>query len=219
MGWNQLRIRKADCPLLAGIADGSYVYFVHSYYCAPTDKSLVCATTEYGIEFCSMLWSGSVFATQFHPEKSQAVGLKMLENFVKLARSQESGVRSQNEPSSRRKTFQDLIVWQKAHRFALGIYRFTDGFPKMEVYGLTSQIAARRSLGCGEHRGRLQENWPSRQGAIYEHSTRIARGMPLLLNPGGGSWATARSSELNALLEEVSKLLDAYASAILASGS
>ena len=85
MGWNQLRIRKADCPLLAGIADGSYVYFVHSYYCAPTNKSLMCATTTYGIEFCSMLWSGSVFATQFHPEKSQAVGLKMLENFVRLA--------------------------------------------------------------------------------------------------------------------------------------
>ncbi|MGD0650769.1 MAG: imidazole glycerol phosphate synthase subunit HisH [Verrucomicrobiia bacterium] len=92
MGWNQLRIRKADCPLLAGIADGSYVYFVHSYYCAPTNKSLMCATTAYGIEFCSMLWSGSVFATQFHPEKSQAVGLKMLENFVKL---QKPGVRSQ----------------------------------------------------------------------------------------------------------------------------
>jgi glutamine amidotransferase len=93
MGWNQLRVRKADCPVLAGIADGSYVYFVHSYYCAPTNKSLMCATTEYGIEFCSMLWSGSVFATQFHPEKSQAVGLKMLENFVRLA--EKSGDRRQ----------------------------------------------------------------------------------------------------------------------------
>ena len=86
MGWNQLRIKRPDCPLLKGVADGSFVYFVHSYYCAPADKSLVCATTDYGTEFCSMLWSGNVFATQFHPEKSQTVGLKMLENFVKLAR-------------------------------------------------------------------------------------------------------------------------------------
>ena len=84
MGWNQLRIKRPDCPLLNGVADGSFVYFVHSYYCKPVDPAVVCGTTEYGIEFCSMLWSGKVFATQFHPEKSQAVGLKMLENFVKL---------------------------------------------------------------------------------------------------------------------------------------
>jgi imidazole glycerol-phosphate synthase subunit HisH len=87
MGWNQLRIQQPDCPLLNGVADGSYVYFVHSYYCAPKDNSLACGTTEYGVEFCSMLWAGNVFATQFHPEKSQAVGLKMLENFVKLAKT------------------------------------------------------------------------------------------------------------------------------------
>jgi len=93
MGWNQLRIQRRDCPLLRGVADGSYVYFVHSYYCAPADKSLVCATTEYGTEFCSMLWAGNVFATQFHPEKSQAVGLQILENFVRL--TTQSGVRSQ----------------------------------------------------------------------------------------------------------------------------
>jgi len=85
MGWNRLRIQKRDCPLLRGVKDGSYVYFVHSYYCLPKDNSLVCATTEYGLEFCSMLWADNVFATQFHPEKSQAVGLKMLENFVGLA--------------------------------------------------------------------------------------------------------------------------------------
>jgi glutamine amidotransferase len=86
MGWNQLRIRKPGCPLLNGVADGSYVYFVHSYYCQPKNPSVVCATTEYGVEFCSMLWADNVFATQFHPEKSQAVGLKMLENFVGLTR-------------------------------------------------------------------------------------------------------------------------------------
>ncbi len=84
MGWNRLRIARRDCPLLAGIEDGSFVYFVHSYYCAPKDAGVVCATTDYGVEFCSMLWAGNVYATQFHPEKSQAVGLKLLENFVKL---------------------------------------------------------------------------------------------------------------------------------------
>jgi glutamine amidotransferase len=88
MGWNRLQIQRRDCPLLKDVTDGSYVYFVHSYYCAPNDKSLACGTTEYGVEFCSMLWSGNVFATQFHPEKSQAVGLKMLENFVNLAQPQ-----------------------------------------------------------------------------------------------------------------------------------
>ena len=85
MGWNQLRIKQRDCTILKDVSDDSYVYFVHSYYCKPKSKSVVCGTTEYGIEFCSMLWSDSVFATQFHPEKSQAVGLKMLENFVRLA--------------------------------------------------------------------------------------------------------------------------------------
>ena len=88
MGWNQLRIQRRDCPLLKDVKDGSYVYFVHSYYCAPNDNSLACGTTEYGVEFCSMLWANNLFATQFHPEKSQAVGLKMLENFVKLAQPQ-----------------------------------------------------------------------------------------------------------------------------------
>jgi len=84
MGWNQLRIRQQNCPLLKGVAENSYVYFVHSFYCKPTSASVVCGTTEYGIEFCSMLWADNVYATQFHPEKSQAVGLKMLKNFVGL---------------------------------------------------------------------------------------------------------------------------------------
>ncbi len=84
MGWNRLSVKRRDCPLLAEVEDGSFVYFVHSYYCRPAGADVVCGTTDYGVEFCSMLWSGNVFATQFHPEKSQAVGLKMLENFVKL---------------------------------------------------------------------------------------------------------------------------------------
>ena len=89
MGWNQLRIRKQNCPLLQGVADGSHVYFVHSYYCRPEDAAVVCGTTEYGIEFCSMLWADNVYATQFHPEKSQAVGLRILENFVGIAKTGE----------------------------------------------------------------------------------------------------------------------------------
>jgi glutamine amidotransferase len=84
MGWNQLRLCRSDCPLLGGVADGSFVYFVHSYYGAPRNDAVVAATTEYGVEFASVLWSGNIYATQFHPEKSQIVGLKMLENFVKL---------------------------------------------------------------------------------------------------------------------------------------
>ncbi len=84
MGWNELRIQRADCPLLSQVPDRSYVYFVHSYFCAPRDKALTCATTEYGAPFCSMLWSHNVFATQFHPEKSQGIGLQILRNFVTL---------------------------------------------------------------------------------------------------------------------------------------
>jgi glutamine amidotransferase len=86
MGWNQLRVRQTGCPLLAGIEDNPYVYFVHSYYCRPNDPDVICGTTDYGGEFCSMLWRGNVFATQFHPEKSQAIGLKMLANFVGLVK-------------------------------------------------------------------------------------------------------------------------------------
>jgi glutamine amidotransferase len=85
MGWNQLQVKRPGCPLLEGVADGSYVYFVHSFFCKPSDASVVVGTTPYGIEFCSMIWRGNMFATQFHPEKSQEVGLRMLENFVKLA--------------------------------------------------------------------------------------------------------------------------------------
>jgi glutamine amidotransferase len=100
MGWNRLLIRRADCPLLEGVGQGSWVYFVHSYYCQPSDPSLVCGTTEYGVEFCSMLWAGNVFATQFHPEKSQATGLRMLENFARLA----GGRQASGEPRRRTDT-------------------------------------------------------------------------------------------------------------------
>jgi imidazole glycerol-phosphate synthase subunit HisH len=84
MGWNRLCIRQPRCPLLAGVADGSSVYFVHSYFGAPDEDSVVAATTEYGVKFSSVVWRKNIYAAQFHPEKSQAVGLQMLRNFVEL---------------------------------------------------------------------------------------------------------------------------------------
>ncbi len=82
MGWNTLE-RTGDCPLLNGIPADASVYFVHSYYVRPEDESVIAATTDYGIRFTSMIQRGNLFATQFHPEKSQKVGLKLLENFSK----------------------------------------------------------------------------------------------------------------------------------------
>ena len=85
IGWNQLDIVKSDCPLYRGIAAGSYVYFVHSFYPQPVDTSIVATRTEYGDTFASSVWRDNVFATQFHPEKSQKIGLQLLKNFVELA--------------------------------------------------------------------------------------------------------------------------------------
>ena len=83
MGWNQLRVVRR-VPQLAGIEDGAYVYFVHSYYPVPADPALVATTTVYGPEFASSVVIDNVFASQFHPEKSQRVGLRILENFLRL---------------------------------------------------------------------------------------------------------------------------------------
>lgn len=85
IGWNQLEIAQPDCPLYKDIPGGSYVYFVHSFFPKPVDESIVATRTTYGETFASSVWKENVFATQFHPEKSQAVGLKLLENFVNLA--------------------------------------------------------------------------------------------------------------------------------------
>ena len=82
IGWNQLEVVKQDCPLFKGITNGSYVYFVHSFFPQPTDTSIVATRTEYGEIFASSVWRDNVFATQFHPEKSQAAGLQLLKNFV-----------------------------------------------------------------------------------------------------------------------------------------
>jgi len=86
IGWNQLEIVKANCPLYRGIENGSYVYFVHSFYPQPADKSIVATRTDYGDVFASSVWRDNVFATQFHPEKSQKIGLQLLKNFLELTR-------------------------------------------------------------------------------------------------------------------------------------
>lgn len=80
MGWNTIHIEK-PAPPLKGIGSDSYVYFVHSYYVEMTDQSLVSTQTNYGLSFASSVWKDNIFATQFHPEKSQAVGLQILKNF------------------------------------------------------------------------------------------------------------------------------------------
>lgn len=92
IGWNAVKQKRPDCPMFAGrlrgqasdagtIDDGAYFYFVHSFYVAPEDQSIVAGQTSYGIDYCSAVWKDNVFAVQFHPEKSQAVGLQMLKNF------------------------------------------------------------------------------------------------------------------------------------------
>jgi glutamine amidotransferase len=86
IGWNQIEIMQPDCPLYRGIPNGSYVYFVHSFYPQPVDNSIVATRTDYGGNFASSVWRDNVFATQFHPEKSQNVGLQLLKNFVDLAK-------------------------------------------------------------------------------------------------------------------------------------
>ena len=83
MGWNQLQVVR-PAPLLAGLGDSPYMYFVHSYYVAPTDRAVIAAEANYPQPFTAMIWRNNLFATQFHPEKSQADGLRMLRNFAEL---------------------------------------------------------------------------------------------------------------------------------------
>jgi glutamine amidotransferase len=93
IGWNQLWM-AGDGPemaLLAGIAGGSHAYFVHSYYAAPEDLGDVLATTDYGLPFAAVVGRGRIFGAQFHPEKSQDVGLRMLENFSEMVSASVGG--------------------------------------------------------------------------------------------------------------------------------
>jgi glutamine amidotransferase len=84
IGWNALCAPSLSCPILEGVADGAMVYFVHSYYCAPNDPVSVAARTEFIAPYCSVVSSGNIYGVQFHPEKSSAIGLRILENFAKL---------------------------------------------------------------------------------------------------------------------------------------
>jgi glutamine amidotransferase len=84
MGWNQVKQRISH-PIFNGIPDEAYFYFVHSYYVVPDDRSLVIGETEYGIPLCSVIARGNLIATQFHPEKSGEAGLRIYDNFIKMA--------------------------------------------------------------------------------------------------------------------------------------
>jgi len=88
MGWNEieknLRLKIQNSKLLYGVPDGSYMYFVHSYYVAPKDRSVIMTTTNYSKDFVSGIAKDNIYGLQFHPEKSQDVGLRILENFIRL---------------------------------------------------------------------------------------------------------------------------------------
>jgi len=91
IGWNNVKTRDEGrrtmderCPLFRDIPDNSYFYFCHSYYVVSRDKGIIAATTNYGRDFASVIWKDNIFGVQFHPEKSQAIGLKVLENFISL---------------------------------------------------------------------------------------------------------------------------------------
>ena len=96
MGWNPLRLNRPNCPLLTNLP-GEAVYFVHSYYAVPEDRSIVAAEADYPNPFCAAIWKDNVYATQFHPEKSQEVGLTMLRNFAVLGESAERRERSTDD--------------------------------------------------------------------------------------------------------------------------
>jgi glutamine amidotransferase len=84
MGWNSLKIRQAECSLFSGLKNDTYVYFCHSYFVNPAEKAVMATSTNYGVDFTSSICKGNLFGVQFHPEKSQAAGIKILENFVRL---------------------------------------------------------------------------------------------------------------------------------------
>ncbi len=84
IGWNQIKILDRDCPLFKGVKNNSFAYFCHSYYCAPKEESIVSGITYYDKEYASVIWRDNIFGVQFHPEKSQTTGLKILNNFLSI---------------------------------------------------------------------------------------------------------------------------------------
>ncbi|UCG79454.1 MAG: imidazole glycerol phosphate synthase subunit HisH [Nitrospirota bacterium] len=87
MGWNAVKLLRTP-PIFSDIEDGSFFYFVHSYYVSAEDESVISGSTEYGIDFTSMIWKDNIFATQFHPEKSQQLGLKLLSAFSEFVKKE-----------------------------------------------------------------------------------------------------------------------------------
>jgi len=83
MGWNQVHFRRRP-PIFEGVADGEYFYFVHSYFVLPLSADVIATETDYALTFCSSVWQNRLYAVQFHPEKSQAAGLRVLKNFAEL---------------------------------------------------------------------------------------------------------------------------------------
>jgi glutamine amidotransferase len=97
MGWNQVTYRK-ESVMFRGIPDNSFFYFVHSYCVYPEDEAIVCSVTDYGVDFVSSIEKGNVFAVQFHPEKSQDFGLRLILNFgskcgIKRQKAHDSGLK------------------------------------------------------------------------------------------------------------------------------
>ncbi|HUX98736.1 MAG TPA: imidazole glycerol phosphate synthase subunit HisH [Candidatus Deferrimicrobium sp.] len=86
IGWNQIIIRNPDNPLVKGVPNKSYVYFVHSFYPEPENSDIIIAETHYGLDFASIVGKDNIFATQFHPEKSSKVGLQILKNFLEFVK-------------------------------------------------------------------------------------------------------------------------------------
>ncbi|MBL8871590.1 MAG: imidazole glycerol phosphate synthase subunit HisH [Candidatus Moraniibacteriota bacterium] len=84
IGWNRVHSQQANVPLLNGLSTDPYMYFVHSYYVVPSDPSIIWLTSDYSIPFCAAIRKDNLFATQFHPEKSQKEGLQLLKNFAEL---------------------------------------------------------------------------------------------------------------------------------------
>ena len=84
IGWNTVKAQSSNAKITGGIKDESYFYFDHSYYVLPQDKSIIAGTTEYGLDFTSMIEKDKIYGVQFHPERSQDLGLKILKNFIKL---------------------------------------------------------------------------------------------------------------------------------------
>ena len=84
MGWNKVKFTKQDAPLLSDVPDESYMYFVHSYYVCPEQNNIIIGETDYGVNFTSVVQKDNIFATQFHPEKSQKAGLDILRNFTRI---------------------------------------------------------------------------------------------------------------------------------------